>query len=145
MTVGLSSISVGKLLQITMIIHVFSELDCCRTKVRKPEQNEAAKGTKADKDKKVALANIDINNYASMYFSNRDFVSAFMTFYCGNMLPKVMMKFNMLNRSEHTAIVLLFGVLFTASGPYATLIFGVDLPQLSGEAVIKCCSSILWN
>lgn len=65
-----------------------SELDCCRAKVRKSEPNEVAKGIKADKDKKVALANIDINNYASMNVSNHDFVSAFLKFYCENYVAK---------------------------------------------------------
>lgn len=37
----------------------------CRSKAKKPETSEASKVAKAEKDKKVALANIDINNYAS--------------------------------------------------------------------------------
>jgi hypothetical protein len=41
---------------------------CCRTKSKLTEpKDELARAAKAEKDKKDAMANIDINNYASMY------------------------------------------------------------------------------
>lgn len=44
--------------------------------MKKPETNtEASKAVKAEKDKKVALANIDINNYASMFIVSNHSVS----------------------------------------------------------------------